>query len=371
VMPPNFPGIVEKLLKRSASGMLRKRNPQRQGIDFSSNDYLGLARLGSTKSDALSGAGGSPLLTGYSDEILATEQFISGFHKAEEALLFSSGFAANLGLMEALGYKGSTILFDELVHASLRDGIRLSRGKTFHFEHNNLKSLEDLLEKARGDVYVVTESVFSMDGDLAPLKEILSLCQKHNARLIVDEAHALGLFGESGEGLVGELKLEQDVFCRVYTFGKALGLHGAAILSNAEFISFLVNFCRSYIYSTGIPPALAIQIREHYSRLTTMKSGREHLRKLCGHFDTLFGTEKSFSPIRLIIPGKGPESLSGFAKFLVEKGIDARPVFPPTVPQGTERIRICIHVYNTVEEISLLHKYFCDFYNGSSGKLAV
>ncbi|MGZ5245809.1 MAG: aminotransferase class I/II-fold pyridoxal phosphate-dependent enzyme, partial [Flavitalea sp.] len=251
--------IKERLERRMAENAKRFLRTTEGMVDFCSNDYLGIATnqllKESINGELSTGSGGSRLLSGNYELIERTEDRIAAFHGAEAGLIFNSGYDANLGLLSCIGQKGDTYLYDNLSHASIRDGIRLSFAESFSFMHNDVEDLERKLKSATGQVTVVTESVFSMDGDLAPLKEIAELCQRYEAFLIVDEAHATGIVGASGEGLVQELKLNEKCFARVHTFGKAVGTHGAIVLGSCELRDYLINFSRAFMYTTALPPA--------------------------------------------------------------------------------------------------------------------
>jgi len=241
--PPK--GILHALAVRSSEGGLRSLRRSPEGVDLCSNDYLGLAQrsdflLGFAEwweaSSHRMGATGSRLVSGNFDELEDLECFLAQVHQAECALLFSSGFEANSALLSALGGRSDTILYDEQVHASMRDGVRLSVARAYSFKHNDTEHLQQRISRAHerspGDVYVAVESVYSMDGDIAPLAALSELCSRSGAYLIVDEAHATGLFGEHGTGLVQHLKLEDSIFARVHTFGKALGFRGACVVGS-------------------------------------------------------------------------------------------------------------------------------------------
>ena len=252
----SFPSSLNnKLKQREEANALRLLAPQSQLIDFSSNDYLGFAKeaaihhINNNTSELIQfGATGSRLISGNYELTEEAEAFLANFYNAATALIFNSGYNANIGLFQCLPQRNDTIIYDELIHASIRDGIRLSNASNFSFSHNNLTALEQKLSNAKGLIYVVVESVYSMDGDMAPLTEIVAVCKKYNAALIVDEAHAVGIFG-NGKGLVSELGLENNVFARVVTFGKAVGVHGAAILGSNELRDYLINFSRAFISS--------------------------------------------------------------------------------------------------------------------------
>jgi len=212
--------ISSELALRKTKGLLRQLPKENNLIDFCSNDYLGLARSKELADKVLSdlekeqnagGSTGSRLITGNSSFAEELEAFIAEYHKAEAGLLFNSGYDANLGLLSAVPNRNDTVVHDELVHASIRDGIRLGLTKSYAFRHNDLSHLETQLKRAENSIFVVVESVYSMDGDLAPLKEICFLCKKYAAQLIVDEAHATGVFGKKGEGRVVALNLQSPV----------------------------------------------------------------------------------------------------------------------------------------------------------------
>jgi 8-amino-7-oxononanoate synthase len=268
--------LHKKLTDRNETNSLRNLGDASAGlIDFSSNDYLGFSvseEIFNKTSQILrdyrlenNGASGSRLLSGNNKLIGFTETFIADFHKAESALIFNSGYDANIGFFSSVPQRGDIVFYDEFIHASIRDGISMSNAKAYKFKHNDLEDLTQLINKQknlslplgempegqRGQVqrgqalaqvvYVVTESVFSMDGDVPDLQKLADFCSKNKCYLIVDEAHAIGVIGQ-GRGLVQELGLEDQIFARTITFGKALGCHGAAILGSQELITYLVNF---------------------------------------------------------------------------------------------------------------------------------
>jgi len=246
----------------------------------------------------------------------------------------------------------------------MRDGMRLSLAQAYGFAHNDLGELEKRLRAAReGDeragaktVFVVTESVFSMDGDMAPLREMAALCRQYAAQLIVDEAHATGVVGARGEGLVQELGLAAECFARVHTFGKALGCHGAAVVGSVLLRDFLINFSRSFIYTTALPPASVRAIARAYALLPQLDAQRERLRQLIDRFrQTPIGWERldSRTPIQVVIvPGNA--AVKALAERLQTAGLDVRPILSPTVEKGKERLRIVLHAFNTPEEIDRL-----------------
>ena len=253
-----FPDRLNKKLKeREANNALRTLTSVDGKIDFCSNDYLGLAqneKLFSKVSEYLkghnltaNGSSGSRLLSGNSELCESTEQMIADYYDSEAALIFNSGYDANLGFFGSVPQKGDLILYDELIHASIRDGIGMSHAQGYKFKHKNLAVLQKRLELASSHrlnnkgaaVYIVTESVFSMGGDSPDIKSMIALARQFGAYLVVDEAHAVGVFGKSGSGLLESIGLQHAVFARIVTFGKALGAHGAAILGSKDLIQYL------------------------------------------------------------------------------------------------------------------------------------
>ena len=365
--------LANKLNRRIESNALRQLGSRNELIDFASNDYLGFAESKAIfdethaflvrKNLSQNGATGSRLLTGNHALYTETENEIADFHDSETALLFNSGYDANIGFFSAVPQKGDCILYDELIHASIRDGIQLSNATAYKFKHNDCEDLERLIEKVKENsstIYVVTESVFSMDGDTPPLLELAELCKKHQAYLIVDEAHALGVFGDNGEGLVQLLALQNLVFARIITFGKGLGCHGAVILGSEDLKSYLVNFARSLIYTTGLPPHSVATIQVAYQHLTENKESREQLRNNINTFNQqkqLLGLKPLFvrskSAIQCaVIPGN--QKVKQIANQLQQQGFDVKAILSPTVPEGQERLRICLHSYNSEVEITKL-----------------
>jgi 8-amino-7-oxononanoate synthase len=351
--------LEPKLAQRRSDGSFRELIVRQDYIDFSSNDYLGIARkipAEDAPANFAHGSTGSRLLTGNSALAMKIEDEIAAFHKGEAAILYNSGYDANIGLLSCVPQKGDTIIYDFLSHASIRDGTRLSAAQAFSFRHNDLDDLEARLTSASGTVFVVTESVFSMDGDLAPLTEISRLCDKFNAKLIVDEAHATGVIGPAGAGLVQEYELENRCFARIHTFGKALGCHGAVVVGSARLKAFLVNFSRAYIYTTALPPATIVAIQKSYAIFPEMNEERSRLGHLIGMFQSAslsFQKLASSSPIQgVVVPGN--ENAKQLSAELLAMGLDARPILYPTVPRGSERLRIVMHSFNTVSEVDLL-----------------
>lgn len=361
--------LYMKLKNRENNNSLRKLNSTLDLIDFSSNDYLGFSKSelifnqthqylvdnGYTQN----GATGSRLLSGNHNLYSATENFIAQFHQSESALIFNSGYDANVGFFSAVPQRNDIILYDELSHASIRDGISMSNAKSYKFKHNDFEDLERLILKFKpSTIYIVTESVFSMDGDCPNIEELITVSEKYGCYLVFDEAHALGVFGINGSGLVQQFGLQDKVFARIMTFGKGLGCHGAAILGSEELKNYLVNFARSFIYTTGLSPHSVATILVAYQHLETEKNNIHLLRENIIHFNqqkNLLGLKPIFvrskSAIQsAIIPGN--EKVKWIAKQLQEKEFDVKPILSPTVPEGQERLRFCLHAFNSKDEIS-------------------
>jgi|SRR5450432_1748452 8-amino-7-oxononanoate synthase len=349
--------IDQKLQERLAVGALRTLRFAGRQADYFSNDYLGISKHGLIEAllqdDHFShGSTGSRLLAGNYPLIEETEKEIAHFHDAPAALIFNSGYDANFGLLACIAQKGDLILYDKLSHASIRDGIRQSFADSFSFAHNDLWELEKKLNSRKGNCFVVTESVFSMDGDIAPLAEMAVLCERYDAHLIIDEAHATGVIGKRGEGVVQDFELQDRCFARIHTFGKALGCHGAVILGSQSLRNYLINFCRPFIYSTAIPPASVAAIQASYKIFPGMNQEREAIKNLVSLFDQK-GFKKSATPIQcFIMPGN--DNVKQIAKQLLDNNLDARPILYPTVPLGEERLRIALHSFNSVEETKKL-----------------
>ena len=355
--------LEKKLTERRQANALRSLIVTEGKIDFCSNDYLGIVKNklieNVIKQNLSHGSTGSRLLSGNYPLIEETEKFITEFHDAEAGLIFNSGYDANTGLLASVPQKGDAVIYDQLSHASIRDGIRLSFATSFSFFHNDMVDLEKKLAAVihqHQNIFVVTESVFSMDGDMAPLIEISELCEKYHAGLIVDEAHATGVVGERGEGLVQHLHLQKKCFARVHTFGKACGCHGAIVLGSAQLKNYLINFARPFIYSTSLPPAGAAAIAASYRIFPLMNKERNHLNSLLSLFkkkSLKYSLLKSDTPIQVvIIPGN--DEVKKVAISLQENNLDVRAILYPTVPKGQERLRIVFHAFNTTEEVKKL-----------------
>lgn len=365
----NYPThLMKSLIEREQNGLLRKLGSGNDGVDFASNDYLGFSRLGllSTKMNESGdtgrafGATGSRLISGNSNFLTEAEKQIALFHHGKSALLFNSGYDANLGLLGCIAQRTDLLLYDECVHASIQDGIKLSNGTHHKFHHNNVAEVEALVakhQKAFENIYIIVESVYALDGDLAPLIELTELCaSKKNLFLIVDEAHALGVFGNQGRGLCSALNIEQRCFARIYTFGKAMGCQGAAVVGSEVLINYLINFARSFVYSTAIPERNVEAILMAY-QLLIQTDEKEKLQKNIAYFYKQSGNikhcVKSQSGIHSIIAGSNDKA-NRLEQALANESIRVRVMRAPTVKAGDERIRISLHSYNTQQEIDKL-----------------
>lgn len=355
------------LLKRREDGNLRNLKIE-SGIDFFSNDYLGYAdslKLQglikeelSRYSTAPTGSKGSRLLAGNSTYAMGLERKLADFFDFEATLLFNSGFDANLSLLSTVPRRNDTIIYDELVHASIHAGIRLGNARAIKFNHNDAESLLEKIALATGTVFVVVESLYSMDGDISPLTRFAQICLAKGAYLIVDEAHSTGIFGNGGRGLVDQLNLQDKIFAIVHTFGKGIGAHGASVSGSALLIEYLINFARPFIYSTALPfhtlacinMGLEYASGDEYSRSRLMSNIR-FFKKLM--LENQFILTDAPGPVQsLILPGN--EQCKKASDYLINAGFAVRAILAPTVAPGTERLRICIHSFNTESDISSL-----------------
>lgn len=346
--------LLKKLEERKKEGTLRSLSYFEGFTDFFSNDYLGVAR--EAYPATLSGSTGSRLISGTTKEMLSAEAAIAEFFGSESALMFNSGYDANLGFFSSVPHRSDTVIYDELIHASVRDGIRLGSARSYSFRHNDVQNLADRLSREEGTVYVVVESVYSMDGDFAPLTGIADVCRRYGAWLVVDEAHAVGVFGSGGRGLCHESGIQEYVLARLVTFGKAYGSHGACWLGSADLINYLCNFARSFIYTTALPEIVYV----HNAKVVSDKrlnERREMLSVLIAYYQEqvadLDRCSKHVSPIQVVLPGDIARTRE-LAQRLHQSSIAVKPVYSPTVPTGKERLRICLHAFNTPEEICAL-----------------
>lgn len=364
--------LRSKLEERVNKGNLRTLSLPSGLIDFLSNDYLGLAHSQKLRKIIkneyakatfhLNGSTGSRLLSGNSDYVESLEALLAQIFQGEKALIFNSGYTANLALLSCVPQKGDTIIYDEFAHACMREGAKLSFADRFVFKHNNLSDLNNKLNKAHGEKFVVVESVYSMDGDQCPLNEIIAVCKKFKANIIIDEAHSTGIWGKDGNGLACLLGVENELFARVYTFGKAIGVHGACVVGPKVLIDYLVNFARSFIYTTALPLHSLVSIRCAFNYLKGNLHKQKILEEKINLFRSLFTNKCKSLPIKLIdsesaiqaliVPGN--EKIKYLAGKINSRGFDVRPILAPTVKEGEERLRICLHTYNSEKEIEKL-----------------
>jgi len=373
-----FPSkLQQKLENRKKNKSLRKLPVAGNNVDFASNDYLGFSRsntilerthaiLAKYSGTYINGSSGSRLLSGNHELYEEIEKVLVKFHNADEALVFNSGYDANLGLFSSVPQRGDFIFYDEWIHASIRDGITMSNAKSYKFKHNIIEDLKikvkKILDQQKNqrnsiEIYVVTESVFSMDGDTPDLRALVSFCKDYRCHLIIDEAHATGVFGLQGRGLVQQLQLEDQVFARVHTFGKAMGCHGAVIFGSKALKEYLINFARSFIYTTGLSPHAVATITSAYEELLNTKEierlGRniDFFRKEIERLGMGSQFIESYSAIQSCLILGAAKAKEG-AMFLQQQGFDIKPILSPTVPEGSERLRFCIHSFNTEKEIT-------------------
>lgn len=351
-MPAQHSQALEALLRR---GRLRQLEP-RAGADFTSNDYLGLAgspELASAITAALQrgvpvGAGGSRLLRGNHPEHEALEAEAAGFFKSDAALYFGGGFIANTAIFSTLPARGDLIIHDDLVHASTREGMKLSKANSVSVRHNDPHAVEDAIvmwrqSGAKGQPWIAVESLYSMDGDRAPLADLAVIAGRHEAMLVIDEAHATGVFGPGGRGLGANLEGRANVIS-LHTCGKALGVMGALVLSSAEIRDFLVNRARAFIYATAPSPIVAAAVRAALKISHSQPERRERLHALiefaAGELAS-HGFKSSGSQIQPIIVGSDTRAVA-LANAMKVRGFDIRAIRPPTVPEGTARLRLTL-----------------------------
>lgn len=373
--------LEKRLQRRKEEDSFRKLLPFPDGVDFFSNDYLGFSRSGKISENSLkvlkqqslfNGSTGSRLLSGNHPLFNLLENQLSSFHNSQSALVFNSGYDANIGFFSAVPQKGDIIFYDEYSHASIRDGIQMSLAKSYKFQHNDLPDLQQKLQRLNNEqedseIYVVTESVFSMDGDSPDLNHLVEIAEDYKINLIIDEAHATGVICEKGKGLVQHLKLESKIFARIHTFGKAMGCHGAVILGSKGLKDYLINFSRSFIYTTALSPHSVATIISAYRNLENDEKDVMDLRENIQHFRSEIHSNglhdlfiESESAIQSCV-FSGNKEVKTLAQHIVDKGFLVKPILSPTVPAGKERLRFCIHSYNSKEEISEVLKVLGNF----------
>ena len=342
-------------------------------LNLSSNNYLGLANhpaIRAAAKEALDryacGSGASRLISGNMTLHLELEESIAKLKGTDAALVFNSGFQANVGLLSTLVGEGDVIFSDDLNHASIIDGCRLSRARIVIYPHCDLERLEYELKRIpqKSRRLIVTETVFSMDGDIAPVREIVELASRHGAMVMVDEAHATGVFGPNGGGIVEELGVGEDVLVQMGTLGKALGGFGAYVAGSRNLRDFLINRCRSFIFTTSLPPVVIAMaksaidiIKSEPERRHALRENSQILRK--GLEIIGYSLGRSGSQIIPLMVGEGPKCMS-MAEHLLRKGVYAQGIRPPTVPPGTSRLRIAPMATHTREQLERALKAFKD-----------
>jgi glycine C-acetyltransferase/8-amino-7-oxononanoate synthase len=336
----------------------------REVINFSSNNYLGIANhpaLAAAAKLAIDhygcGSGASRLISGNMTLHEELEAKLAAFKGTEAALVFNSGFQANTGILSTLAGEGDAIFSDALNHASIIDGCRLSRAKTFVYAHGELDPLDTALKQATSArrKLIVTETIFSMDGDEAPLTGIVDLAEKYGAMVMVDEAHATGIFGDSGAGVVAKLGLSERVAVQMGTLGKALGGFGAYVAGSRVLRELLINRCRSFIFTTSLPPSIMAMAIAAIDLVQREPDRRERLWRNCralkqGLSGLGYSLPESQSPILPLIIGDADKCMR-YSERLLEGGIFAQGIRPPTVAPGTSRLRITLMASHTIEHI--------------------
>jgi len=363
---------LERELEKIRSQNLYRSLTPPKGLDFCSNDYLGFSRdpkfrtaileklEQATGPDSVSSPA-SRLLRGNTSRHQALEQRLSGFKGTEAALIFPTGYQTNIGVFTALVRSQDRVLSDAQNHASIIDGLRLSGCQKIVFPHLDLEAVEEALIRPHpeGKTFLVTESLFSMDGDVAPLATYAELAKKYEAYLIVDDAHAVGVFGEErGSGLTERFGVEKRALAIVSTFGKAFGLFGAFVAGPQVVIEYLINRCRSFIFTTAVPPLLLYGVE---AGLDLLDAEPERRKRVCLLADRLrqrfkkagLDTLQSAGPIVPVVLGKSERALA-VAQCLQEKGLDVRAIRPPTVEPETARLRISVHADHTEQQIDQL-----------------
>jgi len=373
-----FTALQRELDERAAQGLLRQRrmlqSPQsphvvvdgKSYLSFCSNDYLGLAnhpqlisalRQGAEQYGV--GAGAAHLVSGHTQAHHQLELELAAFVGKPAALLFSTGYMANLGVVQAIVGKGDTVFADKLNHASLNDAMQLSRASVKRYRHNDIVQLALLLEQTgSGRKLIITDAVFSMDGDLAPLPELLALCEQHDAWLLIDDAHGFGVLGDQGRGSMAHFGITSKRIIYMATLGKAAGVFGAFVAAEQAVIDTLINHANSYVYTTATPPALSCALLESLRLIATGEQQRAHLQQLIAQLRSgLHGLPWRLMPsntaIQPLLVGDNQAALKLSAE-LGERGVWVAAIRPPTVPQGTARLRITLSAAHSVADVTRL-----------------
>jgi 8-amino-7-oxononanoate synthase len=378
VTEPLLSSLQQELAQKKAEGLLRHRrlieSPQQPHLladgkpvlSFSSNDYLGLANHPRLQAALLAGAhsagvgsGASHLVTGHHHYHHALEEALADFVGLPQALLLTTGYMANLAVICGLMGKGDALFADKLNHASLNDGALLSRADFNRYPHGDVERLECMLQASTARrKMVITDSVFSMDGDIAPLRELLDLCERYDAWLLVDDAHGFGVLGEQGRGCLSHFNLSASRLIYMATLGKAAGVAGAFIAGEAVVIDYLMQNARTYIYTTAMPPALAAASLEALTLIEASDERRSHLHLLISRLKSGLQLKhwqlaESSTPIQPLLIGSNEEVLR-VSEHLLEQGILVPAIRPPTVPKGSARLRISLSAAHSDADIQQL-----------------
>lgn len=337
----------------------------KEAVIFSSNDYLGLSHSNALKEAAIdavtkygTGSTASRLITGNNPAHTELEEELKKFKSVESALLFNSGYQANLSLITTLADRETEIFSDKLNHASIIDGCILSRAKLIRYRHRDFEHLEELLQNSNAEnKIVITEGIFSMDGDIAPVNDIAYISNKYNAQVIVDDAHGIGAIGKNGRGVLDALNIKTKKIIEVVTFGKAMGSFGAAVTGSSELRELLINKARPFIYTTALPPAVCAATTRAL-KLIDEEDGMIRRGHLWDNSTTLrvrlneegFDTAKSHSYIIPIIIGDNKKTVE-LSKKLLNDGFYVQAIREPTVPKNTARLRICVSALHTKQDL--------------------
>ncbi|OGT38376.1 MAG: 8-amino-7-oxononanoate synthase [Gammaproteobacteria bacterium RIFCSPHIGHO2_12_FULL_37_14] len=344
-------------------------------INFCSNDYLGLSMHSDVKKAFILGvekygfgSGSSALISGYFKPQKQLEDSFSDFLNRDRALLFNSGYHANLAVMSTIGNRESAVISDKLCHASLLDGIRLSKAKRYRFYHNNIDHAELLIHLSQRKCLLVTESVFSMEGDISPIDKLANIAKETQSFFIVDDAHGIGILGKNGGGISEYFHLTQnDIPCLITPLGKAIGSIGAIVSGESALIESLIQFSNTYRYSTSLPPAIACATLESLNLLKKENWRREKLQKLITFFidqanhRSLPLISSDLTPIKSILIGKNKDTI-GLKKLLHDQGFFISCIRPPTVAPNTARIRISLNCMHEEKDIIHLLDLLADYY---------
>ncbi|MFV0368138.1 MAG: 8-amino-7-oxononanoate synthase [Hyphomicrobiaceae bacterium] len=364
---------MHKTHRRSLDALARRQRLRTlqlpHGLDFSSNDYLGLAQSDEMRAAAQAaldngapvGAGGSRLLRGNHPEHERLEAEAAEFFAAESAIFFGSGFAANTALFATLPQRGDIILHDALIHASVHDGMAMSHADHRAFPHNDAQAAEDTIiawrnSGGKGRAWIAVETLYSMDGDKAPLQQLVEVAHRHGAMLVIDEAHATGVLGRNGRGLGAEFEGNDNVVA-LHTCGKALGVSGALITLPTTLRDYMVNRARPFIYATAPSPLIAATVRATFGIIHNATDKRAKLAALTAHAGTRLKEQCGITPtgthIQPIIVGRDTHALA-IANALQAAGFDVRAIRPPTVPDGTARLRLSLTLNVTTDDVTRL-----------------